>query len=142
MGKKRLTAYKEVALDTNIFIYYFHNHPEFGPKTREIFLALMAGDLRATTSIITLIELLSKKAPGLRIKELHEELLTTPNLTIFPVESKVALEAAKIRRKYGFRVPDSIQLATAIFAKSNAFITNDERLRGFKRLPIILLKSI
>lgn len=41
-----------------------------------------------------------------------------------------------------FRLPDSIQLATAKLNKAKAFITNDERLKSFKELKVVLIKEI
>ena len=58
------------------------------------------------------------------------------------VDRTITVEAARIRREYGFRLPDSIQLATALFGKANALITNDERLKKFKELKVINLKDI
>lgn len=133
---------RHVGLDTNIFIYHFESNPEFIPHTDKIFEGLNQGKLRATTSVVSLIETLSYPSPPAIIKSITQIFLNYPNLEIIDVNQKIALEAAKIRRKYPFRVPDSIQLATALFAKSHAFITNDERLKRFKRLPIILLKAI
>lgn len=134
--------FKSVSLDTNIFIYHFEENPEFTPYTAQIFEKIAQGEFRATTSVVSLIETLSYPSPPVVIRGITETFLNFPNLEIINVNQQIALEAAKIRRKYGFRMPDSIQLATALFAKSNAFVTNDARLKGFKRLPIILLKSI
>ena len=55
--------------------------------------------------------------------------------------SEIGEVAAEVRREYGFRLPDSIQLATALHSKSQAFVTNDRRLKKFKELPAILLSE-
>ena len=62
-----------------------------------------------------------------------------PNLNIIDVDYKIALEAARIKREYKFRLPDSIQLATALIGKAQAFVTNDQRLKKFQELPIVML---
>ncbi|OGE64802.1 hypothetical protein A3I48_01575 [Candidatus Daviesbacteria bacterium RIFCSPLOWO2_02_FULL_36_7] len=62
-------------------------------------------------------------------------------MEIYQVDEKIAVESARIRRKYSFRLLDSIQLATALYAKAQAFITNDDRLKKFKELKVILLKE-
>lgn len=138
-GRTNIKKFTLVGLDTNIFIYHFHQRSPFTTFTDVIFNALAENKLNAVTNLITLIELLSLKTQTGKIKELEEAFDTTPNLKVFGVDRDIAIEAAKTRRKYGFRLPDSVQLATALKAKAQAFISNDERLKIFKELPIILL---
>lgn len=137
-----LKKFNLVSLDSNIFSYHFHNHPQFVKLTDIVFSLLNQGALKATTSIITLTELLSIKEAPIKTKILEEAFLSTPNLTVFEVNYEIASEAAIIRRKYGFRTPDAIQLATAIHSKAKAFISNDERLKKFKKLRVILVKEV
>jgi predicted nucleic acid-binding protein len=65
-----------------------------------------------------------------------------PNLTDLEDNMAISLEAARIRREYGLRLPDATQLATAIYAKAKAFITNDHRLKQFKEIKIITLEQL
>lgn len=76
------------------------------------------------------------------LDKLEAELYSIPNLSILEVNRIIAKVAAKIGREYGYRLPDAIQLATAQDSKVQAFITNDDRLKRFKKLPIILLKDV
>lgn len=133
--------FKTFALDTNIFIYHFHRYPKFTELADNLFLYFEKQKRRTVTSIISLVELLSYKVGDEKIKELKEAFNTTPNLTIYAVEDDIADRAAQIRRKYNFRLPDSIQLATALHSKAQAFITNDRRLKRFKELPVLLLSE-
>lgn len=142
MGSMSLKRFKKVGLDSNIFSYQFHQDPEFGSLTKSIFDDLSADKLQAITSILTLIEILSVKTSLAKIKQLKELFLRTPNLTILDAGQDIAQEAAKIRRKYGFRTPDAIQLATAKLSRAKAYITNDERLKNYKGLKIILLSEM
>lgn len=137
-----ITNFKKVALDSNLFIYHFEDNPKFVSFTDKIFTNLFEGILRATTSVISIIETLSYPAPRKVIKEIEDAFLRIPNLEIVGVDQQIGIEAAKVRRKYGFRLPDSIQLATFLQSKSQAFITNDRRLKQFKELKIILLTEI
>lgn len=137
-----LKKFKLIGLDSNIFSYHFHRHSVFGPVSKEIFDVLSLNELRAITSIITLTEILSVKASLAKLKNLQKLFLEIPNLTTFEVSQDIALEAAKIRRKYGFRTPDAIQLATAKLSRAKAYITNDKRLKSYIGLKIILLSEI
>lgn len=132
---------KLVGLDSNIFIYQFEEHPEFSKSTNIIFEKLAKNKLRAVTSITSLIETLSYPSPpGVIIK--IQEGFAIPNLTVAVVDEQIGLETARLRREYGLRLGDAIQLATAKIAKVQAFITNDKRLKQFKELKIILLKDL
>lgn len=137
MGKKVL---KTVGIDTNIFIYYYQAHPEFGPKVKAWFEDIEGNKLRGVASIISKTELLSLKRPNSGLSKLKDQFESTPNLTVYYVDDRIALKAAELRRKYGFRLPDAIQLATAIVAKARAFLTNDDRLKKCKEIKIIVIK--
>lgn len=141
-GNVNLKRYKLVGLDTNIFVYYFERHPRFGPRTKTIFDLLSQNKLTAVTSLISLTELLSVPASATKIEGLKNLFLSTPNLNSIELNQIIALGAAKIRRDYSFRLPDSIQLATALHTKAQVFITNDRRLKRFKELSILLLSEI
>ena len=138
MGMKNIIT---VGIDTNVFIYYFQQHPQFGHKAKNVFQSVTRGEIRAITSIITLIELLSLGGSDKDIEKLKTIYLQTPNLKTFDITQSISIEAARIRRNYGYRIPDSIQLATSLYAKASVFITNDKRLQSFKEIKIRLLKD-
>ena len=140
--KNIVSKFHKVGIDTNIFTYYLDRNSPFYAKTEELFTQIARKNLLIITSVITLTELLSFKASQLQLNKLEQEFLLTPNLEVIDVGLEVAKESARIRREYGFRLPDSVQLATVINAKAQTFITNDKRLKLFKRLPITLLTEI
>lgn len=134
--------HKLVGLDSNIFIYNLEENLEFIKSTDIIFQNLSLNRLKATTSIITLTEILSFPKTDSVVKEITSDFFGTPNLLVLEVNREVALETAAIRREYKYRLPDSIQLATALATKATAFITNDSRLKHFKKLKIILVQDL
>lgn len=138
-GTKKL---KNIALDSNVFIYNLEENVEFLKFTNIIFERLLSGKLKATTNIISLTEILSFPGTADKEEDLIQEFILIPNLEIIDVNSEIAIEAARIRRKYKFRLPDAVQLATAKIGKAQVFITNDDRLARFKELKVIMLKKI
>ena len=135
--------YRLVALDSNIFIYHFEDNQEFKLPVDLIYQGLIKTTIRAVTSVVSVIEALSYPMPDVVVKEIEEAFKNTPNLQILDVNYEIAREAAKIRRKYRtLRLPDAVQLASASFAHAQVFITNDKRLKLFKRLPVTLLTEI
>lgn len=126
-------------VDTNIFIYHYQNNPEFWSYTSVFFTKLVEGKIKAVTSIITLVELLSFSAEDKEIEVIEDAFHSTPNLTVFPLGREIGINAARIRRVYKFRLPDAVQLATALSTKADVFLTNDRRLKSFKEIPIVFL---
>lgn len=137
-----IKKFKSVGLDSNIFIYLFEENPEFIKNCQLIFNSLDQDKLKAVTSMISVIEVLSYPSAPPVLRGIQEGFRNISNLTILDVGYDIGIEAAKIRRKYGFRLPDAIQLATAKLSRVKAFITNDQRLKNFKALKIILLSEI
>lgn len=130
---------KLVGIDTNIFIYYFEQNEEFGKIAKSFFQLLVRDKVKACTSIITLTELISLPASERDIELLQSHFLETPNLTIQEVNQTIGIDAARIRRNFGYRIPDAIQLATCLYSKADMFITNDQKLKSFKELPVLML---
>lgn len=135
---------KQVGIDAMCFIYQFEAHPIFGPLSNSLFGLLEERKLFGFTSVLSIAEILSfKKLQQDRLvwEEEKQKFYQTPNLSIENVDGKICEAAALLRGKYGLYLPDAIQITTAIFNQTDAFITNDERLKKVKELPIILLKD-
>src|SRR5438874_1595200 len=115
---------KVVGLDSNLFIYHFENNPDFTIFTTKVFDRLSNEKLRGVTSIISVVETLSFPSTPEVIKDIQNAFSVVPNLRIIDVNQQIAIEAARIRREYKFRLPDSIQIATALISKAQAFISN------------------
>jgi len=133
---------KVLALDTNIFIYHFESNPQYIPFTSAIFTSFVKAANRGITSIISVLEVLSYPAPEKLIKEREDDFKTLPHFTVYDINHKIGLEAARLRREYKIRLPDAIQLATAIYGKADVFITNDAKIRNFNEVKVILLEEV
>lgn len=134
--------FKSVALDSNIFIYLFQETPEFIEKIRELFKLISEEEISVVTSIISVLEALSYPSPNEVLKDIKTGFYTLPMLEILDVNKKIAFSAADIRREYRFRTPDAIQLATALEAKAQVFITNDSKLKKFREIKVVTLSEI
>lgn len=130
---------KTIGIDTNVFIYHFQGHPQFGPAAKKLITSLTNNKKKGITSVVTLIELLSLKVSDVDLKALETSYLEIPNLKTHDVNQRISIQAARIRREYGYRIADAIQLATALENKARFFITNDKGLKSFKELKVIVL---
>jgi predicted nucleic acid-binding protein len=135
-------SWKNVFLDTNVFIYHFQGHEKFSHSTSRIFENIFSRKWRAHTGVISLLETLSLPAPKSLIEELYQNWLQIPRLKIHQIDLGTSVEAARLRREYGLRTPDALQLATALLSDSQIFITNDRRLRSFPEIPVVRLDEL
>ena len=128
--------------DTNIFIYYFENHPIQSDKCNLWFNAGSKPNAFIHSSELLLSELLiapfKTKDKNLEKVYLHLE-QHVPNLILLPITKAILVESARIRATHGFRTPDAIHLATAVSVKADHFITADARLKSFPDIHITII---
>lgn len=139
---RKISRFKKVALDSSCFIYEFAEHPQFVSFTHNIFRQIETGKMQAVTSVISATEIFvraEEEKNQLLIRNYESLLLNFPNLSIFPVDWNLARTASKIRAEYHFRTPDALQLALAQNAQADAFITNDKKLKKFRKIEILVL---
>ncbi len=130
-----LKGIKAITIDTSPFIYYIEAHKSYINILTSIFEAVSKGELTAFTSLITLIEVLTKpiesKDKNLQVR--YEELLTnSQNVILCDIDKAIAVESARLRAHYKIKTPDAIQLATGFLNGAGAFITNDSSLKRLK----------
>ncbi|OGG26067.1 hypothetical protein A2960_05945 [Candidatus Gottesmanbacteria bacterium RIFCSPLOWO2_01_FULL_39_12b] len=138
----KLKRVKKVGIDAMCFIYQFQAHLLFGSLTSIIFSRMEDKKLHGCTSVLSLAEILSY--PKLQLDRLSWEeerrkFWQTPNLKVVDIDSKICEAASILKVKYSLTLPDAIQVTTAIFSKAEGFVTNDEKFRRVKELPVILL---
>ena len=123
-----LKKHRSVYLDTSAFIYFIERHPRYFSVCEELFRAIEAGRTKASTSTLTLLEILvqpyRQKNDDLVLK-FYALLTTYPHLTWVPMTLNVADQAAKLRAEHGFKTPDAIQAASAISCGATGIVCND-----------------
>jgi predicted nucleic acid-binding protein len=126
-------------------IYYIEENQHYSPILNKLFRENAEGTFLYQTSVITLLEVLvlplSKNE--IQLAEQYQNILcNSPSIEIFDLNIEIAKKAAGFRAKYGLKTPDSIQIATAIFAYSDYFFTNDIRLKAVKEIEILVLDEL
>jgi predicted nucleic acid-binding protein len=135
---------KVVSLDTAPLIYYIEEHPLYIKIVDPLFDAISRGEFIVVTSTITLLEILVRP---LRIhdKPLAERYrnVIAQNVKVLPLSQEIAEQAASIRAVHSkIHTSDAIQLATAIYAETSFFITNDLNLPVLPGLRMIMLSQV
>jgi predicted nucleic acid-binding protein len=130
----------KVFIDTAPLIYLIEGSTEFADRVEVQLSQWINADMILTSSTLTLLELLviPHKQKNNRLvqkyRALMQDLLSVPMVEL---NQTIAVSAAEIRGNYGFKTPDSIQLATALHSGSDIFYTNDLRLSKFKEITIL-----
>lgn len=135
----------KIALDTNLFIYVFKQHSEFGEKAKAILEEIENGFIDAITSSVSLTEILVKpiREGNLTLEKQYKLLFSHfPNLSILPIDNVVAEHAAYLRGKYNIKTSDALIVATALVANADLFITNDQRLEVVKEIQCVSLNKL
>lgn len=113
---------------TSAFICFFERYPRYFPVCEELFRAIKAGRTNASTSTLTLIEILvqpyRQKKDDLVLK-FYVLLTTYPHLAWVPMTLNVSDQAAKLRAEHRLKTPDAIQAASAISCGATGFVSND-----------------
>ncbi len=133
-----------IGIDTSPVIYFIEAG-RFSRVVEPVFKLIDKGECEGVTSTITIIEVLVQPYRIARedlVKKYTEILLNAKNLRVYPVLSDIAIEAAKLRAKYGIRTPDAIQIATSIYAGASFFLTNDKRLKKVEEIEIVVLSDL
>ncbi len=137
-----LKQHRSLYLDTSAFIYFVEQHPRYFPACNELFHAIEDGRTTASTSALTLTEVLVQpyrlKKDELVLK-FYALLTTYPHLTWVSMNLKVADQAAKLRAEHGLKTPDAIQAASAIACGATGFVCNDKIFCKVKAFEVFVL---
>ena len=139
MGLREQFLGKTVFLDTAPIIYHVEGKEPYAQELAILFAAIDAGEIKAQTSVLTLVEVL---VLPLRMKEFelaktYQELLSgSENLLLIPADAGIAVKAAELRALSGIKTPDALQLASAILAGADFFLTNDKQLQRVTEIEV------
>lgn len=132
-----------VTVDSAPIIYYLQDHPTFAARFSPLFDAATEGKLTLTISTITLAEVMAGPfAAGNEVvaMQYREVLCQSPGWQTVPVDEEIAAEAARLRARYRLRLPDAIQVATAITSRAWALVTHDSVLAKIKDIRVLGFK--
>lgn len=136
---------QRIALDSMIFIYHFEQTGAYFERVRDILLSAQAGASELITSVISVAEALAApKYANLpeAVREIDLFFKEADFLKVIGFDWEIAHETARLRRENkNLRTPDAIQLATAVVAGADTFITNDRKLRKIK-IASLKIKAI
>lgn len=140
-----LAKHLRIGLDTSPFIYLFERHPIYHPLVQPLFTQLKAPQHDAVTSVITLIETCVQpyRAENYELVDRYRHALTNAEqVRLVDITIKIAETAIRLRAQHNIRVPDALQIATAIEADATLFITNDKQFKRVSGIEVVLLDDL
>ena len=146
MGK--LTAViqgKLVFFDSVPAIYFVEQNPVYSRATEDLFVAFDEARARGITSVLTLVEVLTKPFRDKRedlASEYRSILMEAVGILLLPIDDVVCERAARLRADHrGLRTPDALQVATALVHGADLIVTNDARWKQLTEIQVILLSD-
>jgi predicted nucleic acid-binding protein len=139
-----LANVRELFLDTSPIIYHVEGNPAYQPLTDQVFQTIQAGILSAVTSSITLSECLVHpyRRGDMALAQKFRNVITAGANTRYVGVDSVAEQAAEVRARYNLKLADSFQIAAAVTAGCDAFLTNDAALKRVSEITILVLDEL
>jgi predicted nucleic acid-binding protein len=139
---EHLQGVSKLFLDTAPIIYFVERNPQYLPYVRVVFEHIRDSLLTAVTSPVTLAECLVRPY-RLGQTELQQEFIDLmtgiEGIEFVRIDQTLALQAAQIRARYNLQLPDAFQIAVALAAGCEAFLTNDVIFRRVTELQVLVL---
>lgn len=141
---EQLSSTTQLFLDTAPVIYFVEQHPRYLPLLEPLFQRLDAGELTAITSPITLAECLVlplRQEEQTAVQIFIDLIVDGPSTHFHPIGQSTGKVAARLRAQHNLTLPDALQVAVALDAGCDAFLTNDATLHRVTDLQVIVLES-
>lgn len=140
-----LVGVTKLGFDTSPIIYFVEANPRYDALVAEIFRRISKATFVGITSAVTVTEVLVHplKRKKITLKQKYSNLLLhSANFNVVPVDTVVAERAAELRAHYNLRTPDALQVAAALVAGCEAFLTNDKGLKRVTELRVLVLDDL
>lgn len=140
--QQALASHHLIGVDTMVWIYLLDEHPRYADLAMTVFALIEQGTVQGVTSTLTLAEILTAPARAGNTQAMQDyELYLThfPHLQLMPPSVEIVRQAALVRAGTNLKMPDAIQIATAIHAGATALVSNDKQWRNRVNQPMLVL---
>jgi predicted nucleic acid-binding protein len=139
-----LSGVTRLYLDTAPVIYLVERNPQFFDRVRDVFQRVDEGRLTVVASPITLAECLvgAYRMNQPQAAANFTECLTQEGTDFVLISAEIGDRAAQLRVKCNLKLTDALQLATALEANCEAFLTNDAQLQRVTELKVLAISEL
>jgi predicted nucleic acid-binding protein len=134
-----------LCLDTAPVIYFIEANQAYDDRVTAIFQLITDGLIVGATSVVTLAEVLVHpllQQNAALEQQYRDLLLNGDNLDLLPIDAAIAERAAQLRARHNLRTPDALQIAAALAAGCQAFLTNDRTLDRVDEIDVLVLDDL
>lgn len=120
-------------------------NPVYLDLVREVMRRISSGAMNGHPSAITLTELLVQplRLGNTTLAQRYRRFLSrSRNLSLEPISTGIAEQAADLRARYRLRTPDVLQIAAALNAGCSALLTNDAQHKRVVELQVLVLDEL
>ena len=140
--EERLTRAALVHVDAHVFALHLIGR---GPtkQTRQTDLAfsgIASGSIRAQTSSLTLYQILVevyRQGRPASARDVARNVRLYPRLDIVEASAEIAVQAAEVRAQLGGRPERALQIATALVAGAEVYLTSGSGLRRIAGMHVL-----
>jgi len=124
-------------VDSAPIIYFLEQHPGYGPRFQPLFDRHGAGDISFAVTTMTMAEVLAgpfgagEEALAKRYRAVME------SWQVVDLTAEIAESAARFRARLKLKLPDAIQVASAIAVNADALVTHDRDFSKVKTLMVL-----
>lgn len=139
-----MTGINKIFIDTAPIIYFLENHTTYGSKMLNIINTCLDNNIMILMSVLGCGEYLTIPYRDNKQTKINnfEHFIDDLNIQVFEINMDIMKIAAKLRAKYtSIKMPDAIQLATAINTKCDIFLHNDFQLRQIDEIKTVLIDN-
>ena len=126
-----------VLLDSAPVIYFLEGHPKLAPRFAPLFEAHAAGRLLFAATTITLCEVLTGPAKAGDAALVGRYRAAFDTWRMVDLDADIAESAARLRATLGLKLPDAVQIASALAVKAAALVTHDRDFGRVRALRIL-----
>jgi predicted nucleic acid-binding protein len=130
-------------LDACSIIYLIESQEQLGQKTRLLITEALKNKTQLVISRLSFLEcrVLPLKTKDDELLSRYNNFFKLPSLEIIELTEDVINLATDLRANYSssLRTPDAIQIACALKAHANQFLTNDKKLLAIQEIDVLLI---
>lgn len=132
-------------LDACAIIYLIESQEQLGRKTRFLVTQALENKAQLVISRLSFLECrvlpLKQKDDDLLLR--YNEFFNLPSLQIVELTADVINLATDLRANYpsSLRTPDALQLACALKANADKFLTGDKKLASIQEIEVLVVES-
>lgn len=127
-------------VDTAPIIYLLEGHQRLLEPFLPVFEKIDSGEYRGVISAITLAEVLAgpiQHGNEILADRYYQLLTAGSNWQFQEMNAELSLMAARIRVRYRLKLPDAIQVASAVCSQSMALVTHDKDFSKVDEIKVL-----